>query len=286
MTKQVIVTDSTSDLSHEYLEKHNVHIIPLSITIDGASYTDQVDISSKEFIEYVEAGADVKTSQPPIGKFIEKYEELLKDDVEIISIHLSSGLSGTVNTALQASQMVNGNVTVIDSKSISFGLAYQIKHIVNLIEKGTATSDIVESVNHLRNNIQLYVVIGQLNQLIKGGRISKTKGLIGNIMKIKPIGTLNDGRLELVHNSRTQNSSVQYLKKEITEFIENYNIRSIGIAHANVMEFVDKIKKSFNEAFHFSQFDVNVTTPVISTHTGQGAIGLVVLRDESSKTQY
>ena len=76
-------------------------------------------ISSKEYIEYIEADADVKTSQPPIGKFIEKYEELIKEDVEIISIHLSSGLSGTYNTAVQASQMVGGKITVIDSKSIS-----------------------------------------------------------------------------------------------------------------------------------------------------------------------
>lgn len=280
MTKQIIVTDSTSDLPHEYLSEHNIHVIPLSITVNGKAYTDQVDITSKEYIEYIEADADVKTSQPPIGRFIEKYEELAKEDVEVISIHMSSGLSGTFNTAVQASHMVEGsNITVIDSKSISYGLGYQIQHIVDLIEKGTPTSDIIESVTQLRENIQLFVVIGQLNQLIKGGRISKTKGLIGNIMKIKPIGTLNDGRLELVHNSRTQNSSVQYLKKEVAEFTKNHRIKSIGIPHANVIEFVDKVKKSFSEAFHFNQFDVNVTTPVISTHTGQGAIGLIVLRD-------
>ncbi|MBL7573197.1 DegV family protein [Staphylococcus saccharolyticus] len=279
MTKQIIVTDSTSDLSHDYLKQNNIHVVPLSLTINGQSYNDQLDISSKEYIDYLEDDADVKTSQPPIGRFIEKYEALAEEDVEIISIHLSSGLSGTYNTAVQASQMVEGNITVIDSKSISFGLGYQIKHIVELINKEIPIQDIVESVNRLRDNMQLFVVIGQLNQLIKGGRISKTKGLISNIMKIKPIGTLNEGKLELVHNSRTQNSSIQYLRKEITEFIDNHSIKSIGIAHANVIEFVDKIKNSFSEAFNFNQFDVNVTTPVISTHTGQGAIGLVVLRD-------
>ena len=279
MTKQIIVTDSTSDLSHDYLKQNNIHVVPLSLTINGQSYNDQLDISSKEYIDYLEDDADVKTSQPPIGRFIEKYEALAEEDVKIISIHLSSGLSGTYNTAVQASQMVEGNITVIDSKSISFGLGYQIKHIVELINKEIPIQDIVESVNRLRDNMQLFVVIGQLNQLIKGGRISKTKGLIGNIMKIKPIGTLNDGKLELVHNSRTQNSSIQYLRKEITEFIDNHSIKSIGIAHANIIEFVDKIKNSFSEAFNFNQFDVNVTTPVISTHTGQGAIGLVILRD-------
>lgn len=278
MTKQIIVTDSTSDLSKEYLEANNIHVIPLSLTIEGASYVDQVDITSEEFINHIENDEDVKTSQPAIGEFISAYEELGKDGAEIISIHLSSGLSGTFNTAYQASQMVDANVTVIDSKSISFGLGYQIQHLVELVKEGVSTSEIVNKLNHLRENIKLFVVIGQLNQLIKGGRISKTKGLIGNLMKIKPIGTLDDGRLELVHNVRTQNSSIQYLKKEIAEFIGDHEIKSVGVAHANVIEYVDKLKKVFNEAFHVNNYDINVTTPVISAHTGQGAIGLVVLK--------
>lgn len=214
MVKQVIVTDSTSDLPQSYLKENSINVIPLNVTIDGKSYIDQIEITSEEYIEYMEQDADVKTSQPAIGEFINLYEELAGDDVEIISIHMSSGLSGTYNTAYQASEMVDANVTVIDSKSISNGLAYQIKHIVELIEQGTSTTDIVKSVKELQENTKLFVVIGQLNQLIKGGRVSKTKGLIGNIMKIKPIGTLNDGKLELVHNARTQNTSINYLKKK------------------------------------------------------------------------
>ncbi|MBO1197837.1 fatty acid kinase binding subunit FakB2 [Staphylococcus simiae] len=279
MSKQIIVTDSTSDLSKEFLDQHDIHVIPLSLTIDGQSFIDQVDVTSAEVIDRIEADEDVKTSQPPIGEFISTYEELGKDGAEIISIHMSSGLSGTFNTAYQASQMVDANVTVIDSKSISYGLGYQIEHLVELVDQGNTTEDIVADLEAFRQNIKLFVVIGQLNQLIKGGRISKTKGLIGNIMKIKPIGTLDDGRLELVHNARTQNSSIQYLKKEITEFLGNHQIKSIGVAHANVIEFVDKLKKVFNDAFQINEYDVNVTTPVISTHTGQGAIGLVVLKN-------
>ncbi|OFM09645.1 hypothetical protein HMPREF2717_05340 [Staphylococcus sp. HMSC069D07] len=100
-------------------------------------------------------------------------------------------------------------------------------------------------------------------------------------MKIKPVGTLEDGYLEIVHNARTQNSSIQYLKKEISEFIDKHKIKSIGVAHANVLDFVDKLKLQFDEAFGQQKYDVNVTTPVISTHTGQGAIGLVVVRESN-----
>lgn len=279
MTKQIIVTDSTSDLSQDYLSTHNIHVIPLSLTIDGKSYVDQVDISSEEYIQRIEEDADVKTSQPPIGKFIELYNQLGQEDVEIISIHMSSGLSGTYQTALQASNMVDANVTVIDSKSISYGLGYQIQRLVELINTNLTPNEIVEQLKELQKNIKLFVVIGQLNQLIKGGRISKTKGFIGNMMKIKPVGTLEDGYLAIVHNSRTQNSSIQYLKKEISEFIDKHKIKSIGVAHANVIEFVEKLKVQFDEAFGLHDYDINITTPVISTHTGKGAIGLVVVRE-------
>lgn len=278
MSKKKIVTDSTSDLSQKYLTDNDINVIPLNLTIDGESFADQIDISSEAFIEKIENDADVKTSQPAIGKFIDLYDELGADGSEIISIHMTSGLSGTYQTALQASQMTKSNVTVIDSKSISYGLGYQVQHVVKWNNEGLSTTDIVNQINELQKDIKLYVVIGQLNQLIKGGRISKTKGLIGNMMKIKPIGTLVDGKIELIHNSRTQNASIQYLKKEITQFIGDKKIKSIGIAHANIIEFVDKIKKQFTEEFNFTQYDTNVTTPVISTHTGQGAIGLVVLR--------
>ncbi|MEP9851936.1 DegV family protein [Staphylococcus aureus] len=278
MMKKKIVTDSTSELSHDYLAENDVHIVPLNLTIDGTSYVDQVDITSTEYVQKLEEDADVKTSQPAIGKFIEMYDELGADGSEIISIHITSGLSGTYQTALQASQISESNVTVVDSKSISFGLGYQVEHIVDWNNEGLATEEILEKLSELQSNIKLYVVIGQLTQLIKGGRISKTKGLIGNMMRIKPIGTLVDGKLEMLHNSRTQNASIQFLKKEISTFIGDKSVKSIGIAHANAVDFVDKVKKQFSEELNFNSFDVNVTTPIISTHAGQGAMGIVVLR--------
>lgn len=279
MTKYKIVTDSTSDLPQSFLQQHDVHVIPLNITIDQTSYTDQLDITSDEFLKRLEAGADTKTSQPAIGQFIETYDNLGADGSKIISIHMTSQLSGTYQTAVQASHMSDSDVTVVDSQSISFGLGYQIKHLIEWTRQGLTVDEILKKIRHLQDDTKLFVVIGQLSQLIKGGRISKTKGLIGNMIKIKPIGTLIDGRLEMIHNSRTQKSVIQFLKKEIHQFIEGHQLKSVGIAHANIIEFVDKIKAQFKEEFQFDDFDVNTTTPVISNHTGQGAIGLVVVRE-------
>lgn len=273
-----IVTDSTSDLPQEFLKEHDIHVVPLNLTIDGESYIDQIEVSSEEVIRLIEDDADIKTSQPPIGKFIEMYDELGKDGSEIISIHMTSGLSGTYQTAYQASQMTDSKVTVIDSKSISYGLGFQLEHIVEWINEGLSTEEIVEKVKQLQSNIKVYVVIGQLTQLIKGGRIGKAKGMIGNIMRLKPTGTLEDGLINLMSNPRTQKASLQFIKKDLVSFLENHSIKKIGIAHANALDFVEKAKQQFVNDEYTEDYEISFTTPVISTHTGQGAIGLTFLR--------
>src|SRR5699024_12405906 len=113
--KTKIVTDSTSDLSHIYLKDNEIHVIPLNLTIGDDTFVYQVDISSEAFIQKIENDADVKTSQPAIGKFIEQYDELGKDGSEIISIDITSGLSGTYHKTIQASQMNDSKVTVTNS---------------------------------------------------------------------------------------------------------------------------------------------------------------------------
>ncbi|MDT0673219.1 DegV family protein [Staphylococcus chromogenes] len=280
--QRIIVTDSTSDLDQTYLAENNIHIVPLSVTVNGKSYIDQEEISSEEFIQFLDNDEnDLKTSQPPLGQFVETYETLTKDGAEVISIHLSSGLSGTYQTAVQASEMVDGKVTVIDSKSIAYGLGYQIQHIVEWLNEGLSTEVILDKIQQLQKNIMLYVVISKLDRLIKGGRISKTKGMLGNLMKIKPIGVLNDGNLELVHSSRTQGACAKYIAKDLASFLGNDKIKSVAISHANAVDFLDKVKEKLDETFSFSNFHTSFTTPVISTHTGTGAIGLVVLKEQN-----
>ncbi|GGA93714.1 DegV family protein [Staphylococcus muscae] len=280
--QRIIVTDSTSDLDPSYLKKHGIHVIPLSVTINGKSYEDQTDISSEDYINYLgDDSYDLKTSQPPLGMFVEKYEELAKDDVEIISIHLTSGLSGTVQTARQASEMVDGKITVIDSKFIAWGLGYQIQYLVKWIEQGVPTEEILKKLEKLQKNIKLYVVIGQLDQLIKGGRISKTKGFLGNLMKIKPIGELVDGKLEMIHNVRTQSACVKQLVNDLKPFADGAKLESVGISHADAEDFMSKVKDKLDETFEVGSFQLSHTSPVISTHTGKGAIGLIVLKEDT-----
>lgn len=194
MTNIKIVTDSTADISDEEKRKYGISVLPLSIAIDGKVYRDQLDIQSEEFIVKMEAAAELpKSSQPPLGAFLELYEKLTEDGSEVISIHLSSELSGTFQTAVSASNMVGGKVTVIDSMYISKGLGFQVLRAAALAGQGWTSSAIIKDLEDIRNRTSLYVTIDSLENLIKGGRIGRGKALIGSLLKIKPIARLEDG---------------------------------------------------------------------------------------------
>lgn len=275
MTKIKLVVDSTTDLSHAYLKENDITVVPLNIVIDGSTYEDQIDITSDIFLEKMRVSKELpKTSQPAIGKLIEAYDELGKDGSEVISIHMTSELSGTYSAAQQAAEITDTKVTVIDSKFISLAYGYQVEEIVEMIKNGYSSEEIVEKHETIKNNMKLYVVIGNIENLVKGGRIGKAKGLIGSLMQIKPIGELIDGKIEMIQNARTQNAVVKFLTKELDAFMETKEILKIGIADANAPQLVQKMIKSIKGKTDFHHFDTVTTTPIISTHTGEGAIGI------------
>ncbi|MED4550154.1 DegV family protein, partial [Bacillus licheniformis] len=212
MTSIKIVTDSTADLSEELLRKYHISVLPLSISIDGTVYRDRFDIQPDEFIEKMESAAELpKSSQPPLGAFIELYEELTADGSEVISIHLSSELSGTYQTAVSASNMVGGNITVIDSMYISKGLGFQVVRAALLAEEGMTAEAIVKDLENLRDRTSLYVTIDHFDNLIKGGRIGRGKALLGSLLKVKPIARLEDGIYTPEKNVRSSSQLIRYL---------------------------------------------------------------------------
>ncbi|WP_323702366.1 DegV family protein [Mammaliicoccus sp. Dog046] len=275
MSNIKIVVDSTTDLSQDYLKENNVTVVPLNILIDGVTYEDQTEISSTEFLDMMKDAKQLpKTSQPAIGKIVEAYDELGKDGSEILSIHMTSELSGTFSAAQQAAQMTQSNVTVVDSKFISLAYGFQIEEIIKLVNEGKSMTEILEQIEIIKKNLRLFVVIGNIDNLIKGGRIGKAKGLLGSLMQIKPIGELINGKIEMMHNARTQNAIIKYLIKELDVFLEKKDLIKIGIADANAEQLMNKLMNTIKEKKDFHHFDTAVTTPVVSTHTGEGAIGV------------
>ncbi|HEY4552450.1 MAG TPA: DegV family protein [Bacillaceae bacterium] len=276
MGKIKIVTDSTCDISKEEARDLQIHIIPLSITIDGETYLDRVDISPKAFLEKMKASVELpKSSQPAVGEFVELYNRLAEDGSDIISIHMTGRMSGTVEAARTAAAMANANVTVIDSLFISKALAYQVRKAALMAKEEQETAQIVAEITDIKEKSRLFVVVDTLENLVKGGRIGKGKAMIGSLLNIKPIAMLEAGEYSPVAKVRSHSQGVKYLAKQFIEDIKGKTLKSVSIVHADGLDFALKLKNEIQGAAHPVSVEVDDTTPVISTHTGPGAIGFM-----------
>lgn len=275
MTGIRIVTDSTTDLPQELLDRHLIEVLPLTVLIDGVSYEDNVDIMPLEFIHKMKHTKELpKTSQPSIGKFIELFDRLGADGSTVISIHMTSGMSGTYATACAAADMTASHVIVIDSQMISQALGFQVIEAAELAKQGTQAEDIVERLKRMLTNTSLYVVVDTLEILVKGGRVGKAVGWLSGILSIKPIAKLENGVYTPLAKVRTATQIIRTLTERFAEETAGKVLRGIGISHADNMPLAERLKQEISKLT-----DVPVTirpaTPVITTHTGAGAIGFM-----------
>jgi DegV family protein with EDD domain len=276
MAKIKIVTDSTCDLNDELIEKWGIIVVPLSISINGENYLDRVDISPKEFMEKMKASSELpKSSQPPAGEFLKVYDELAADGYEVISIHMTGGMSGTVRSAESAAQMTRAKVNVVDSRFISKGLAFQVLEAAQMAADGKSAEEIGARLDVIREQTRLFVVVDTLENLVKGGRIGKGKAMIGSLLNIKPIASLEGGEYTPVSKARSHSQVVKYLRNQFAADTEGKTIKGIGLTHAEGKGLAEKIKEAVIETSGYDDFTIEDTTPIVSTHTGPGAIGFM-----------
>lgn len=274
MTKIKIVTDSTVDLSQEMLQQYDIHMIPLSITIDDETYLDRVDITPVEFIEKMQKAKELpKTSQPAVGAFVELYDRLGEDGSEVLAIHMTGGMSGTASTARSAATMTETKVTVVDSMFISHAMAYQVIEAAKMASEGRTMEEILARVEEVRKNSYLYVVVDTLENLVKGGRIGRGKALIGSLLNIKPIANLADGVYTPVTKVRSHGQVVKTLAKIFEQDTADKTIKAVSIPHIKAFPLAESLKEAIEKVSGFKDTQIFYTTPVISTHTGVGAIG-------------
>jgi DegV family protein with EDD domain len=275
MRKIHIVTDSTSDLRPDVIEKYNLHVVPLNIQIGEKSFLDRVDLQPQEFLEMMENAPELpKSSQPAPGIFKELYDRLGSDGGQVLSIHMTGGMSGTVESARTAAQLTDTDVTVIDSRYISYALAFQVIEAAQMAQQGKKMEEIVARVNKVRENTKLYVVVDTLENLVKGGRIGKGRAMIGSFLKIKPIASLDGGEYTPVSKARSYKQVVSYLMDDFLERTAGKTVKGVGIVHADGEAMAQPLREKIQES-GFKDINYDYTTPVISTHTGIGAIGFM-----------
>ncbi|GLX68210.1 DegV family protein [Paenibacillus glycanilyticus] len=270
-----IVTDSTTDLPQELLDQHQVEVIPLSVYVDGETYEDNVTIFPIEFIHKMKNASELpKTSQPAVGVFLDMYDRLGKDGDTIISIHMTSGLSGTYASARAAAEMSSSDVVVIDSQMISQALGFQVMEAAKLAKEGFSVQQIKTRLKSMLDNTSLLVVVDTLENLVKGGRVGKAKGWISSILSIKPIAMLQEGVYTPLTKVRTTSQIVKSLMERFKSDTDGKEITDIGISHADNISLAERLREEISRITS-TPVRIQPATPVITTHTGPGAIGFM-----------
>ena len=281
-----IVTDSGTDvfLTKEEQDKLNIHVVPLVVTLDGNSYREGIDIQPEKFYPMLEASEELPvTSQPSAGDFAHLYEELAKTDPDILSIHISSGLSGTSASARAGADMVpQANVTVVDTKTLSAPAGWQVEAAARAASAGWNTESILAALGKISDATEVVYTLKELKYLIHGGRISHLKGLLASLLNIKPmIGVEKAGGTYVQHGmARTFAGAIHGIGEyAIKKFKEGSSLR-VQVMHASNPEGAQLLIDEMNKHFKCNWRPTGLLSLVLGAHVGSSMVGVVFAPEE------
>lgn len=278
MSKIALVTDSTCDLPESVVKDKNITVIPLNVHFGDETFLDGIDLQSNEFFEKLSTSEiHPQTSQPSVGRFVETYNDLLKKHDSILSLHISSKLSATYNSALQAQKEIgNENIKVIDSMNGTLGLGAIVHHIADLNQKGESFENLVKEAEKIIPNAIFMGLVPTLEYLAKGGRIGKARAFMGSLLKIKPILSAVDGEIQSVGKARTLIKGMDFIVDEM----KNRKISKLFIVHANHEERANLLKEKTKDLIDPKDVILAEFGPVVGTHLGPGAFGVGFISSE------
>lgn len=270
MRNVAIVTDSTADLSPELREANGITVVPLSIVFGQETIVDGT-ISQEEFFRRMNASPDLPTtSQPPVGAFVDAYAKALETAAEVVSVHISSKLSGTLESARRAAEEFSGKVHVIDSKNLSWALGFQALEGARAAAAGLDRQAVVERVESVRDRVQMLVHFDAIDNLVKGGRISGLAGVIGGALSIKLSITVKDGAFVPVRPYRSAKAALKNGLEWVEGRMGTATRGAFCVMHALSEDRALWLKDQLLERFDVSEIFVMETGAVIATHTGTG----------------
>lgn len=281
-----IVTDSGADLifPQEVLDTIEVRILPLVVNLDGKSYREDIDITTEKFYQLLEATRSLPTtSLPPIGDFAETYRELGKDGDEILSIHISSGLSGTFNSAVAGAEMASGiKVTHFDAKTLSAAVGWMVEAASRAIKAGWPKEKILDLLERIREGSDSIYTLKELKYLINGGRISHMKGLVASLLNIKPIiGVEKEGGTYVqLGQERTFNRALDGLVKQMKKLHAPGSRLRVQVLHSFNFEGAALLKEKIDQVFNVSWLPTGSMSLVLGAHTGPSMVGVAFAPQE------
>jgi degV domain-containing protein BH3627 len=281
VSKIVIVTDSTADIPSEIADRLGIVVVPLTVHFEDKSYLDRIDISNQEFYEYLKTCKTLPTtSQISPGVFLETYQKLAEEGFEeIISVHLAKTLSGTVDSARIASQMIADKVkvTVVDSLTATMGLGNFVHYLAKLINEKAPMAKVQQAIVEIPKKTSLYFLLDSLDNLEKGGRIGKASYLVGSILNIKPILRLEEGVIEGYDRVRgsKENKALIRLADIVAQKIDPSKKLYASFGYNDRRESSEQLKTLLQErGIETDEASWQEIGSVVSCHIGLGAVGI------------
>jgi DegV family protein with EDD domain len=276
-----IVTDSTADLSPQVARELGITVVPVYVRFGERVYRDGVDISEDEFYQkLVESPIHPATSQPSPADFADVYKKLSREVDEIVSIQVTSKLSGTYNSALQGKELVKTGcrIEVVDSLSVTMGLGLIAMAAARLAEAGESLPVVMEEIRQCIPRIRLLGVFDTLKYLLRSGRIGKAKALLGSMLNVKPLLTMRDGELFPAGQVRTRSKGIERL----FDLVKNaLNIQELAIVHSTTPDEAGSLRERVASIFDRGRIHVARLGPALGVHGGPGAL-IVALREKVS----
>lgn len=271
-----IVTDSSITIEPELIKALDITVVPLSVMIDSKLYSDNDLKEEGHFLSLMKASKSLpKTSQPPVGLFAETYENLVKKGVtDIVAIHLSPALSGTIEASRQGAEIAEAPVTVLDSGFTDQAMKFQVVEAANMAKAGASLNEILAAVQAIKSKTELYIGVSTLENLVKGGRIGRVTGVLSSLLNVKVVMALKNDELKTLVKGRGNKTFTKWLDSYLAKN-SHRPIAELAISYAGEASLALTLKERI-AAYYNHSISVLETGSIIQTHTGEGAFAVMV----------
>lgn len=278
MSKIAIVTDSNSGISQEKAKEMGIYVLPMPFLIDGKEFLDGVDLFHKDFYDYLKKDADVSTSQPSPESVMKLWDKLLEDHDEIVHIPMSSGLSGSCQTAKMLAEDYDGKVEVVNNQRISVTQVHSIVDAIHLANAGKSAAQIRQILEEEGLQASIYITVVTLKYLKKGGRITPAAAALGTMLRLKPVLQIQGEKLDAFAKVRTMAAAKRTMLDAIRNDLENRFAgcrMQIAVAHTNNLEAAMEFKKEIEAEFPgYPEIIVNELSLSVACHIGDGSLAI------------
>lgn len=281
MASVAIVTDSTADIPQELRERLDITVVPLKVIFGSEEFLDGIDLTPSAFYQKMTNSPVLPTtSQPSPADFFDVFKRLTEAGKSIVSIHLSGALSGTYQSAVIAKSMLEdeGDVTVIDACSASYGYGMIVVRAAEMAAQGEDAESIVQEIQRMRRELRLFFIVDTLEYLQKGGRIGKAAAVLGSLLNIKPILTIDDeGVINPVEKARGQKRAIARIAELLVNDVGSQPVQ-LGIALTpgfdEQAKILSELLRSKLQVASYTEAEIG---PVVGAHAGPGTVGVFVV---------